>query len=648
MAIRIAGAGVSGAAKGNTRKMKGHNRRYLPLMVAVLVFAFALGAFQLSADILWLDELYSLSNMGVFATPYDLSAVIASLTEHSPNHVPLYFFLGARWAGFVGWSPLSMRYLSLLVGLLLIAWTYRFAADLLDRRDALIAALLLSTSGFVLMYFHEIRMYSLLLLLTVIHAWLYWRLTSASSAQRLHWLCFIVTAVALLYTHVFSLFVFVGLGLRHLLHFSNIRRWRGVVAAWLVSALAFLPYLPRFLRGALVERTIPALQDSALSAPQLGRDLGNIFVNGIEELWLPLALLALASFRQRRHPAMMQLVTVWAGIVLSLMLFNEFFPLIDGRRYRFFLVSMPFFFIVCAHLLMAPRLWIFGLLPFLLVWIAGGINIYGLGDNWAHSGRTSIFADIPSLHRQVSALESQTRELDKVLSFSQSKWVDWKLRHGRSIGDYYYGVMLHRDHAFYITDGSASHSPEDIDSLVDDHPYLVVVHNPEEAPINFGDVMAALEAEYVDCGVLVDRNDLVAQRFVYKSLACDREYEPIHYENGIRIIDKFADFDSDRQTVRVVTGWHVADAAQLEKYNVSIQILDNDGRNARQFGDEHLDSDVLKWYVVEVSTDSLPPGDYRAVVILYDRYSNAKIVGADLAAGTSAAILPLIAFTISG
>ncbi len=627
--------------------MKASDQRHLLLMVALLLFGYALGAARLNADILWLDELYSLSNMGVFATPFDWFEVVDSLTEHSPNHVPLYFFLGARWAALVGWSQLSMRFPSLLIGLLLIAWTYRFAADIFDRKTAATSALLLTTSGFVLMYFHEIRMYSLLLLLTVTHAWLYWWLTSAKSARRWQWLCFILTAGALLYTHVFSLFVFVGLGLRHLLCFSRIRRWRHILAAWALSALAFLPYLPLYLHGALAERTIPALQDSALGAPQLARELGNIIVNGVEVLWLPIALLAVLALWQRRHPAITQMLLVWSGIILSLMLFNEFFPLIDRLRFRFFLVSMPFFAIICAHLLFRPRRWEFVMLPFALVWIAGGLRIHGLGDSWTYSGRTSIFVDIPPLHRHADALQSKTRELDKALGFSQAKWVDWKLRHGKSIADYYYGVTLNREQAFVITDGSASHSLEDLDNLIDDHPYLILIYNPAEKPLIFGEVVAALEAEYTSCNTLVEENDLIAQRFVYKTLACDRDYAPIQYQNGIRILDKFADFDSDRQTVRVVTGWDVADEAQLEEYNVSIQILTSDGQKVGQYGDEHLYNDVLIWYIAEMSTADLPPGEYHTAVILYDRYSEAKVTGADLAAGTSGEILPIMTFTIS-
>ena len=305
--------------------MKVLNRLYLFPMVGVLLIGFALGALKLNADNLWLDELYSLSNMGVFAHPYSPSEIVDSLTEHSQNHVPLYFVLGAQWARFVGWSQLPMRYFSLLFGVLLVAWLYRLAADALNRRTAIMAALLLTTSGFVLLYFHEIRMYTLLLLLTVVHAWLYWRLSTRDIANRREWLLFIVTASALLYTHVFSLFFFVGLGLQHLIFASRIKQWRHILLAWVISGLTFLPYLPGYLHGALAERTIASLQETALSAPEIASHLAHIVVNGLELLWLPILALTILAFWKRPDPNILRLLVVWAGIILSLVLFNEVF-----------------------------------------------------------------------------------------------------------------------------------------------------------------------------------------------------------------------------------------------------------------------------------------------------------------------------------
>ncbi len=62
--------------------------------------------------------------------------------------------------------------------------------------------------------------------------------------------------------------------------------------------------------------------------------------------------------------------------------------------------------------------------------------------------------------------------------------------------------------------------------------------------------------------------------------------------------------------------------------------------------DRHLYDDVLKWYVAELSTAALPPGDYRVVVILYDRYSGAKVSGTDLTSGEVGTILPILHFTV--
>ena len=152
------------------------------------------------------------------------------------------------------------------------------------------------------------------------------------------------------------------------------------------------------------------------------------------------------------------------------------------------------------------------------------------------------------------------------LGFSKSKWVDWPLRHGKSIADYYFGVILNRDHAFIISDGSAGALAEQLEQAIDDHPYLLLLYDPNEESLKFADVAAALEANYAACDRLIDEEDLIAQRYVYRTLTCDRDYEPISYENGIRIIDKFADFDGEGELFRIVTGWEVADEAQLDQY----------------------------------------------------------------------------------
>ena len=146
---------------------------------------------------------------------------------------------------------------------------------------------------------------------------------------------------------------------------------------------------------------------------------------------------------------------------------------------------------------------------------------------------------------------------------------------------------------------------------------------------------------------VLDGPEIFARRYVYRALTCEREYQPIHYDNGIKIVDKFAEYDPQAETLRIVTGWEVAHPRQLQDYNVSLQIITPDWQNLRQGRDRHLYDEVLKWHVVELSTADLPPGEYRAVVILYDRYrSSNKVQGVDLNSGEAGTILPVHHFTI--
>jgi len=93
----------------------------------------------------------------------------------------------------------------------------------------------------MILYVHDFRMYTLLLTFAVMHAWLYWRLAHEYRATRLTWCLFVTTAVALVYTHIFSLLWFAGLGIYHLVFVAKSRRWLQVVLGWGIGALLFLP-----------------------------------------------------------------------------------------------------------------------------------------------------------------------------------------------------------------------------------------------------------------------------------------------------------------------------------------------------------------------------------------------------------------------
>ncbi len=638
-----------GQAAAGGRKQPGRpataGSALLPLTL-ILLGAAAFGAMSLNADIIWLDEMFSLGNMGAFHTPYGPAQVVDSLAENSPDHAPLYFILGAQWSRLVGWTQLPARTFSYLAGLLLVAMVYRFAADIAGRRAGVYAALMLSTSGFILLYFHEIRMYTLLMLLAVWHTALYFRLLARRGVGRRTWLLFTFTASALIYTHVHAVFLFFGLIMQHLIFRRQTRRWAGVLLAWGVAMATFVPYLPIFLKGFVGVTTSSNTLSMAYTTREL---LGAVLfplVNDMLVLWFAIVVLAGLALRRGCGRNLRRLMTAVALVFLCIIALNAVFPVISVNRIRYFLIGMPLFVVVLAALLRGAQSRRSIILVFLLVWIAGGLKIHLQAERWAYAGHQTLLMDHPPLHRFADELMHRVRPHDFMLGFAGSPAINWRLKHGYSKGDYYTQVALDIDGAFVNARLRGEELLRDIDERIDDNPYLLLTYDPGARSVVFDDVLRRIKSNYVACDVLVAQADVFVQRYVLRQLDCDRAYQPIHYDNGVRIVDKFGIYDEATDIVHVVTGWQVADEAQLEQYNVSLQILTPDWRNVAQYPDRHLYNDVLKWYAVEMSTEHLPPGDYRVVVILYDRYLSDKVEGVDLTTGDVGSTLPILHFTV--
>ena len=621
----------------------------LPLMVIILLAGYGLGAIQLNADILWVDEMHSVSAFGAADPPHSISQIVEGLATRTAEHPPLYFVLGAGWAAVAGWSQVALRYLSLLLGALCIAWVFRLGADLLNWRSALLAAFLAATNALILIYFHELRNYTLWLLLSLVHLWLYWRLAQGRRVSRLGWLAFAASAIALLYTHIFSAFVLFGIGAHHLLLGAKNRRWLLISAAWGLSLLTFLPWLwlpaANFATAADLDQLRAKTDATAALIPMLAQ----VATNGLTWLWLPLLGLCGWALRRRRSLAreMLPLVTITLAMLLAIFAFHEFTPVLSSRRLRYFLAPLCLALLLCAHLVMSTPGWPW-LMPLLaLAWLAGGWHIYQQAEHWQYAGHRSLLAEHPPLHRYAEALMPYARPQDALLSFEPTGFLNSGLHYGFSTIDYYSRTLLGVHGAFILSSLQADELREDFDRRVGNHPYLLFIYEPLNAPANFAAVQALLERDYAACDVLVDTDEVFAQRYIIHTLACDRDHREIRYDNGITIMEAFADYDAKRESLRLTTGWQVADKALLEQFNVSLQVLTPDWEKVLQAPDRHLSDNILPWYVVELDAATLPPGDYRAMVIVYDRYSGDRLAGFDAGADEQNDIFAILRITVA-
>ena len=615
-------------------------------MTLALLLAFAFGAHGLNAHPIWTDELYSISNMGGFDPPYSPAQIIDSIAEHSSDHVPLFYLLGAGWAQLVGWSQYALRLFSVLAGVLMIAWLYRLGSDVFNRRTGLAAVLLMGTSAYMILYVHNFRMYPLLLMFAAMHTWFYWRLAHGYRITRLTWCLFAATAAALVYTHHFSIIWFAGLGLYHLLFVSRSRRWLHAMLGWGIGAVFFLPYLPRLISGLQRASEKVNVTSVAASPGELIPTFFYLLANGSAALFVLLvSILAFAIWR-KQDVAIIKFILLPLAMMTLIILLNEAVGLIPINRMRYFLILwIPFMLLFAWGLGMVPR-WRWMTALCLLLWGIAGWQFYHSDDILGYVGGMAKARGYPPLQNYVYHLQDKVRSEDYLLGFSRLNHVNEVLKVGKSTADFYTELHLGIDGGFIRSGAFGDWLAEEMRKRMNGWPYLLFAYNPQDKPPAYDRIMEKIVDDYVACDVVLDTPNLFVRRYTSSIIGCEREYAPIEYDNGVRVVDRFVHYVRESEVLQILTGWEVEDERLLYEYNAAWQIITPDWRNVRQT-DRHLYDDLLPWNVIELSTAGLPPGDYHLVMILYHRDTGEKVNGTDLTGGETANILPILSFTIA-
>ncbi len=218
----------------------------------VLVFCCGLALRFWTRSALWLDEALTvdIARLPVSAIPSYLKR------DGSP---PLYYVLLHYWMDVFGQSDVAVRALAGIfsVATMPVAWS---AAKRLAGRAgvtdgvativAWVSALLLASSPFAVYYATEARMYSLVMFLSACGVLLVARLVERVRMADVVLLA--VVGAALLYTQYWALYLMGSFGIWLLWHAlrgapERRRAARWMLAAMVVSGIAFLPWVPTFV-----------------------------------------------------------------------------------------------------------------------------------------------------------------------------------------------------------------------------------------------------------------------------------------------------------------------------------------------------------------------------------------------------------------
>jgi len=222
-------------------------RRYL-LLLLIFLLAAATRIINIDGPSLWIDEGFT-----YYTFKADLFTALLG-----DRHPPLYFYSLHVWERLAGDSILALRYWSFLPSMLSIAVIYQIAREVVRERSGLrrmgilsvpvLAALMMALADGENYLAQELRMYTWQVLLCALSTLFYLRwIRKHDRTSAVWWVVFMTLA---LYTHYFSAFVLIVLGV-HAVLFLPFRRKIEAVVLLALTGVFFLPWVFTGLREQL-------------------------------------------------------------------------------------------------------------------------------------------------------------------------------------------------------------------------------------------------------------------------------------------------------------------------------------------------------------------------------------------------------------
>jgi mannosyltransferase len=379
----------------------------------------------------WIDE-----GISVGIASHDLRDIPGALGQD--GNPPLYYLLLHGWMKIFGTTEAATRALSLLFALLAIPASFWAGTRLFSRRAGVIAAAGAAGAPFLTYYAQETRMYSLVVLLSI--------LASASFAlafvrsERKHVVYLGVWLALLLYTHTWGIFLVVAMSAvwLHLRRRGEVDTRDGV-RLLIVLAVAYLPWLPVILFQA---------QHTAAPWAERPSPLVLLIIPGGLFGHIATPLLAIAVyFAVRRRPPVDRAVRMLLGIAIGTALLAWLSSQIEPAwATRYSAVLMGPLLLALASVVSRGRRWtVVALVGVAGVWAMSGppatkSNVRTVSTTIAPSIRPGDLVvstqpeTVPALHRYLPAGVVYLTPMGLVSDPRQTDWRDGlqRLRSGQA------------------------------------------------------------------------------------------------------------------------------------------------------------------------------------------------------------------------
>ncbi len=609
-------------------------------LIPLLLLATWFGARGLGADALWFDEVRSMQRAGQpqYGGPFP-PAEVWERTAQISDQVPGYYILLSGWGSLVGLTDYGGRALSLLLGVLAIAAIYRLGRDLHSVLAGLGAAVALTSSAFYIMYLHELRAYALVVCLTVLMLWLYWRIINGKK-DRWTQIGLVLSTTGLLYSHYFAAVMIVAVCLYHLLFVPKNREWWRVV---ILMGLAGILFLPWFLTSFLVFEDTRRLAWHSVGGWPIGvilTNLGDRFSNANIGLLVLLGVFA-AQMRRRGVGLVWFVLLVALGLAIVL---NEWVGFLTHLRY-ILLIWVPLALLAGFGVAGIARLGVRPRIILSLLLIIGTWNTLQLPGS-EYLTRPVQYLPWPQL---VRVIEGRNEPDDLMLFLISVEDDDWGGFHKHVMAHYFMGIDIEtalveslpkmRDEAYLQSAVDALRGIRRVWLSLD----------PEMRPWREGMLLDTLaEQGFTRCGNITDTPELVVDMYAHAPVdtraltlryGADGPPDTIWLEPLESLPVRVSD------SLPVVQGWILGDAVPRQTYSVALHVEDGAGNLVAQM-DYGLPADAFGCVADTLDVSQLPAGDYTLLAAVYAWETGDRLTGQDTASGESGERLVLGTFTV--
>lgn len=250
--------GANTVDSGRLGLLAGNRGRALACLALIMGTGLFVRVYRMYDESFWWDEFTSIVHLRqpeawennpqyarwnqvvVRETAPNLLAFLKANRSMDPATMPLYYTLEYLWNKHVSREPQSLRWLSIVIGMMLIPAIYAFGRNLFGRHAGLIAAFCVAMSPLHRQFAQEIRMYALMTLLALLSAYTFVELHR--SGGRKWWFFHGLANFFLFWTHPFALLLPLMQGLFWLFFRSwPLSRFLSLVKWGVMNAVLLVP-----------------------------------------------------------------------------------------------------------------------------------------------------------------------------------------------------------------------------------------------------------------------------------------------------------------------------------------------------------------------------------------------------------------------